>query len=1308
MRKIFTYSLIILLSAGFTNAATYPNKKVLVLVEGDYNIKSYATGQGRQLVQLLGHFNTTVTIDGVNKYKVHDIDKYDYIFYVGFSEASLMPSEFCNDVANSAKPVIWMNTGFIDLCRKQDIEKRFGFTVKQFEKNSIYGFVKANDVIYAKGMPEINLIEIQNKKTVEVWATAFSVKPKKETPYMVKSGNLIYVADLPFTGATESDRYLYFADKLHDILNEQHAENHQAIIRIEDVTPLNDPDKLREVADILSERGIPFLVGVVPIYVDPGEDIRVKLTERPEVVDALKYMVQNGGSIVMHGVTHQYRGISTNDYEFWDGTSNKPINDENVEDIAKKIETGLDELIKNGIYPIAWETPHYTASNKTYEVVSRFFSTAVEQRMSIEDFDYGQYFPYIINKDIYGQKIFPENLGYVPLNPNLDSSRVYVEKIIKGSEMIHHVRDGIASCFFHPFLNLDLLKQLADGLKNEGYSFLDLRDYENWVKTHDKIILTGSQTYSLTIDNSYLLEVYYDKVGNIAKKIFSPDRVNGTFSKSISLQPGEFYMAEGIDYHIKEPTFKDKALHKFQETYTDIIGGNEWHEARVSLCWNQFARGASFYDQASLAAMFNSLNINVDTIFAGQDLDVSKSNLLVVPFSYINFLTYFDFNKIVRFVKDGGNLITDRRNKLIEKFDIKFFNVESRMQIIRDNYFPQEFISWKYSQLVNKFDYNDDDEIFCEDANTGLAAVIGRKYGNGKIIYFNTLFDPSTPHGYSNYPFAMEYVKKYFQLQPVFKRENLEVYFDPGLRQNTSVENLFKIWVKQGIRIIHIAGWHQYMKYDYDYQRVIRLAHANGILVYVWLEPPYISQKFWQKHPEWREKNYKNDDVISIWRYPVALTDPKCLETVIAEYMNFLKAYDWDGVNIGELHFEAGKGFDDPKLFTPMHPTACKEFKSKYGFDLKQIFDPTSLYYWKNNSKAKEDVVNYRVNKISEFHEKILDEFTKYAKSKSGFTIVVTFLDTYFSPENKLYYGVSSDKMIELQKKYDFLLQPEDPVNKWSTDPSRYVEFGKYYSRKMADSSKLAIDLNILTFRKKEEVTPFPTLLQTGIESYELINFSSVGAPRFTIYSEATCNPQDISFFPYASSSAIKYKYSEDGYTVNSPYSFVLQLPENIKVIEVDGKSIMGSRDNIFFIPSGNHIINFQKNNIPGFSTVELQPRLLTFTGNIMDLKYDMRRLSFNYECSDRALVSLNSKPTSIKVDSRDYRFEVLKGNDCFSFFLPVGKHTVQIATGDKFTYGIGLTSLWSISAIAIYGALAALALILMYFLLKVLRRTME
>jgi len=1310
MKRFLIYLLIIIFSSNHLIYSNSINKSVLILVEGDYNLgpKSYATGQGRQLEQLLGHFNTTIKIDGVNNYKTHEIEKYDFIFYVGYSQFNQVPDNFCSDIVHTKKQIIWVNSGFIDFCKKQDIEKTYGFSVKHNENASVFNMVKAGNVMYEKGTSDINYVQIKNIKSVEVWATAISIKKKMETPYMVKSGNLIYVADLPFLGATENDRYLYFSDKLHDILGEPHPEHHQAIIRIEDVTPMHNPDKLREIADYFSEQGIPFLVGVVPIYVNPTEDRRVKLTERPEMVDALKYMVKNGGSIVMHGVTHQYRGISTDDFEFWDGVAQKPINDENEEDIVKKIEMGLDEFIKNGIYPIAWETPHYTASEKTYQVVSRYFSTAVEQRMTIENFDYGQYFPYIINKDIYGQKIYPENLGYVPLNSNIDSSRAVVRRIIKGAEMIHHVRDGVASCFFHPFLKIELLKQLIEGFKGLGYSFIDLSDNVNWVKTHDKIILTGSQFYSLKIDNSYLQEIYFDTIGNITKKLFSQERINGIMVKKISLKPGEMYLAEGIDYHIKEPTFKDKFLRPIFNTYADLVGPHEWKEARVCIYWNQFARGAAYYDQSSFAEIFKSININVDTIFIGQDLHLKKNNLLIVPYASVDSLTYFDINKIIRFVKNGGNLITDRKNKLIEKFGIKFFNAESKIQSIRDNYFPQEYISWKYSQLVNKFDYNDDDEIFCEDASTSLAVAIGRNFGQGKIIYFNTAFDPNTPFGYSNYPYALEYVKKFFQLLPVFRRENLDVYFDPGLRQTTSIENLVKIWVKQGIRIIHISGWHQYLKYNYDYQRAIKLAHANGILVYAWLEPPQVSQKFWEKHPEWREKNYKNEDVRPSWRYPVALTDEKCVNALISQYISFLKAYDWDGVNIGELNFEAGKGFESPNLFTPMHLSAREEFKNIYGFDLKEIFNPLSPYYWKLNNNAKQDVINYRINKITSIHDILLKAITNFSKSKKGFTIIVTFYDTYFSPEMKEYHGISSDKIIELQKKYGFLIQPEDPQSKWSTEPSRYLEFGRYYSKKLKDSTKLLIDLNILTFRKKQEVTPFPTLLQTGLESYQLINAASLAAPRFTIYSEATCNPQDLSFFAYSSSGPVRYRNTSDGYEVNSPYSFVLQLPKDIKVIDVDDQSVMGYRENKFIIPAGIHTIDCNINNIPGFSTVELQPQLLSFTGNILDVNYEMRKLTFDYDCTEKALVSLNSKPASIQVDGQNFSFDVLKGNDCFTIFLPVGKHSVKIETGDKFTYGISITSLWSISAIAIYGTFAACALIMMFLFLKIFRKRFE
>jgi hypothetical protein len=252
------------------------------------------------------------------------------------------------------------------------------------------------------------------------------------------------------------------------------------------------------------------------------------------------------------------------------------------------------------------------------------------------------------------------------------------------------------------------------------------------------------------------------------------------------------------------------------------------------------------------------------------------------------------------------------------------------------------------------------------------------------------------------------------------------------------------------------------------------------------------------------------------------------------------------------------------------------------------------------------------------------------------------------------------------------------------------------------------VDLNIYELRNREDVTPFPTVIQTGIESYHLVNSASSGAPRFTIYAEGTCNPQDIAFFSYASSGQVEYEYTDDGYEVSSPVSFLLQLPASIKVISVDGQQVIGYRDNLFLIPAGDHTVNYRKNDLPGFSTVELQPQILSFTGNLLDIKYGMRNLSFNYESTERAIVSVNRNPTSLKIDGKDVQLDVLKGNDCFSVILPFGKHTVEIITGDKLSYGINVTSLWSISAIAIYGTLAVIMLVIMYLGLKVVRKRLE
>ena len=1298
-----------LLSSPARADASNP-KTVLILVDGNTDPKNYAMADGRQLASLLGHFNVRYILKGVNDYVPGEMKQYDFTFYVGSDVHTDLPKKFTQDVFALDSRVFWLNCGFDDFSRNAPVDKRFGFSVSRADSSSGFDLVRFGNKSFPKGEPFINIATVTNRKLANVVATAFSSRQKREIPYIITSANLTFIADMPFASAGPADRYILFADLLHDFLGERHDESHSALIRIEDVGPFDNPDHLREIADILSAKGVPFLVGVIPFFVDPGQNIRVSLSDKPDLVDALKYMVHNGATIVMHGSTHQFKGVTAADFEFWDESTNKPIAKQTAEEISQKLESGIQEFMKNGLYPLVWETPHYTGSFLLYQTVTKYFSTAMEQRLSFEDFDCSQSFPYVIKSDWFGQRIYPENLGYVPLNPDRAISETYIQDIIKNAKANLSVRDGFASCFFHSFLNLDLLKELVDGVQQLGYTYIDLSEQTNWVKTKDRVILSGSQSYQLTLKDQYLAEAYFDEEGEAVRRIFSDNRINGVVSHQIELKPGETYKAEPIEFRARELGFVDRVVSRAKRMFSKVfVGEPDWHEARVAILWNHHIRGASFNDQASFASVFRSVHINVDTIFVGQELQLQNYNLVVVPFAFIDSLRPNDYGTLVRYVQQGGNLITDQKNDLAEELGIHFGQTQMRLRNVRDRNFPEEAITWKHFESVYKLNVEDVDEIFCQDAATDAPVVIGKSVDRGKVIFFATRFDPLTQQGYSYYPYLLDYVKRYFRLGPIVRRENLEAYFEPGTRPTSSVEDLVKQWVRAGIRRIHVSGWHEYAKYTYDYARLIRLAHSNGILVYAWLEPPQVSQIFWQRHPEWREKNYKGEDAPHQWRYPVALTDPACVDSMALKFRKFLDSFDWDGVNLAELYFESGKGFETPLLYAPMHPSAVREVKKKFGIELTSIFDPNSPWYWRANPTVQTTLTEYRISKLDEVYERLLRDFADVAGRKPGFQVIVTAMDSYGAPEVRENLGVDMNHILALQKRYGFLLQVEDSERLWSTDPLRYVEIGRRYARLISDSSKLMLDLNILDLspstRKKGALTPFPTTIQTGTESFLLVHAASIGAPRFTFYAEETVNGQDLPFFANAIAEGISCRRDNDGYRVEAEHSFVLRLPKEVPQILLDDMLVQSSRENLFFIPAGSHRVNVNPSASGAFSTSQLQPRVLSSTGDLSNLSYGMRDARFTYASEERMLVSFSNEPTQVTLDAQQYTFTALKGSDCYTILLPAGKHEVHITTGDSFTYGVNVTSLWSTTAIAIFGFLAILLLLGMYALMKLLNR---
>ncbi len=297
---------------------------------------------------------------------------------------------------------------------------------------------------------------------------------------------------------------------------------------------------------------------------------------------------------------------------------------------------------------------------------------------------------------------------------------------------------------------------------------------------------------------------------------------------------------------------------------------------------------------------------------------------------------------------------------------------------------------------------------------------------------------------------------------------------------------------------------------------------------------------------------------------------------MLYEYRTLLQSYDWDGVNLAELYFEAGRGLEDPDQFTPMHPSAREAVRRKYGFDLAAIFDHASPWYWRTNAEVRHAVTEFRVARLHDVYERLLGMFGDIEKARPGFQVMVTAMDSYGSPELRDYIGVDMGSILSLQKTYGFSLSVEDPERLWSTNPLRYVKIGRSYAEMVGDSSKVMLDLNILNLQERsDKVTPFPTLMQTGTECFHLVRAAAEGAPRMVIYSESSINPQDLIFLPYALAEAVEYQADQAGYLVHSPYSFTVRLPAEFQEVHIDGVPLSPARENSFVVPAGEHQLVF-------------------------------------------------------------------------------------------------------------------------------------
>ncbi|WP_205863246.1 DUF2334 domain-containing protein [Planosporangium thailandense] len=453
---------------------------------------------------LASHFGDW-TAQPAADYSAGELASFSAVVYVGSTYDEPLPIAFLDDIAATTKPVIWMYDNIWQLtARAPGFAADHGFTWTGFD------FAAVSTVDY-KG----KAFTRDPQNGAGIMDTSIS-DPAKATPvgqavradgttmsWGVRSGNFTYLGEIPYAYMTADDRYVAFADLLIDVLAPATPVRHRALVRLEDVGPDADPAQLRAMTNYLYSKGVPFSVAVYPRYRDPnganssGSPEDYTLAQRPQVVAELKYMQSHGGTLLMHGYTHQYsnvpnpyNGVSADDFEFYrahiDDTNtvvyDGPVSEDSQAWAQGRINDGLAAFTAAGLAkPTMFEFPHYAGSGADNKAVAASFQVRYDRGLypsgvlSGGTLDYsrivGQFFPYTV-RDIYGVLVVPENLGNVELEWYNNHPPRLPADILATAQLNTAVRDGVASFFFHPYLDVSYLKTIVEGVQADGYTFV--------------------------------------------------------------------------------------------------------------------------------------------------------------------------------------------------------------------------------------------------------------------------------------------------------------------------------------------------------------------------------------------------------------------------------------------------------------------------------------------------------------------------------------------------------------------------------------------------------------------------------------------------------------------------------------------------------------------------------------------------------------------------------------------------------------------------------------------------------------------
>jgi hypothetical protein len=565
-----------------------------------------------------------------------------------------------------------------------------------------------------------------------------------------------------------------------------------------------------------------------------------------------------------------------------------------------------------------------------------------------------------------------------------------------------------------------------------------------------------------------------------------------------------------------------------------------------------------------------------------------------------------------------------------------------RVASVTDVHDPTLGIFWEQPQELPVYALPAQATVFASEKRTGAPLLAGFRTATGGVLWAITAPGPS---GYDRFPYVSHALVNLGLVLP-FREARTWAFFDYSYRTRVDPDYMARRWRSAGIAALHVSGWHFFEPHpdrDRYLAELIAACHREGVLVYVWLELPHVSERFWESNPGCREKTATLQDAQLDWRKLVNLAAPECFDKAAAGVRQLLHRFSWDGVNLAELYFESLHGPSNPPRFTPLNDWVRQEAAAAIGFDPIELFDPESAHFWSRDHKAWKQFVDYRAGLALSLQQRWLELIRAELPEAD---VAVTQIDDRFDDRMRELLGADTAALLPLAERYDFSLVIEDPATLWSLGPQRYPEIARRYQPLARDPQRLAIDINIVERYQRT----YPTKKQVGTELFQLLRLAGQSFPRTLLYFEHSISHPDWDLLPYAAANAHATAKDANQVTVTAakPSGLSWKGPA-----AVNGRPWPAADDATVWLPAGRHTV----------APADSPPvaRLLYLNGDLLSATVTQDAIEFEYRSRAQAIALLNAKPGRILLDGAAAPVAVLKATRHFSLLLPKGTHRVRV-----------------------------------------------